>query len=126
MNFFVVLPYYFVWHYGRAYFDIKNVWKNLLAFIYNFFSIPLLLRTLFSPWQRISDGYNLNTPLYETLIFNLLMRLIGAMVRLFVILIGLALLFLGVIFGIAFFFIWLCLPAILVVLFLWGLKEIII
>lgn len=126
MDFFLILPHYLVWHYGRAYYDIKSVWKNFLVFIYHFFSIPVLLRTFFSPWQRMHDGYTSQSPIYETFIFNTIMRVVGMVVRLFVILIGIACLIVFLTLGIIFFITWFLLPIIMFSMFSWGLKQLFI
>ena len=122
MNLLLVLPYYFVWHYGRAILDIKDNAKNFIVFVYNIFSIPTLVSTLFSPWMRINDGYKVSS-LLETFVFNSIMRLFGVFVRIIFILLGLISLIFTVLFSGLFFLVWFFLPALMVMVFVWSLNQ---
>lgn len=122
MNLLLVLPYYFVWHYGRAILDIKDNAKNFIVFVYNIFSIPTLVSTLFSPWMRINDGYKVSS-LLETFVFNSIMRLFGVFVRLTFILLGFISLIFTVLFSGLFFLVWFFLPALIVMVFVWSLNQ---
>lgn len=85
------LPYYLLWHYSRALSEMYHVWGNILWFFYNFFSIPLLLSTLFAPFKRLDEGYKKGLHVeafFETLIVNMLMRLVGAFMRVTIISVG--------------------------------------
>lgn len=63
-------------------------WKNLLIFAYNLFSIPLLLGTLFSPWQNdTSQGSNFG--IFEKIVFAIFSRVMGLVARLVLIACGL-------------------------------------
>lgn len=119
---FLVLPYYLVWHYSTALFDIRNIWKNFLIFIYNFFSVPRLISTLFSPWMRLNDKYTPDT-LLETLVFNSMMRVFGVFVRVSFIIIGGVTLLATLVFGVIFYVIWLLLPLLLLGVFMWSLLK---
>jgi hypothetical protein len=82
---------YLAWHYLRAWREIWHVSRNLLWFVYNFFSLPQLARSLFSPWRRITEdrtgGFNFES-IAGYLIINLISRLIGCLLRSIVIIIG--------------------------------------
>ena len=123
MSFFYILPNYLIWHYSYAFNDIKNIWKNFIVFVYNVFSIPTLLFTLFSPWMKINDGYNVNESLLNTFVFNLLMRFFGVFVRLIFIIIGLVTLALTLLLGVAFFILWAVLPFVLFGVFFWSIEH---
>ena len=118
MNFVLVLPYYLAWHYGRAFFDIKDIFKNFLVFLYNFFSIPTLIFSLFSPWQRMQESYSKNDLSFEgtigNLIVNIIMRLVGAVVRLLFIVVGFVSIILCLVLGVVIFCAWILLPLIIV------------
>ena len=117
MNFFLIVPQYISWHYSQAFRDIKSIWKNILLFLYHFFSIPVLLKTLFSPWQRVHDSYGGGGGSFlETIIFNTIMRAVGFFVRLSFILIGCTSIVFVAVFGLAFYIAWLFLPLILIAL----------
>lgn len=117
---------YLVWHYSRAFRDIGALWFNFAWFITHFFSIPLLFRTLFSPWKRLSDGYTREgfEKMAETFVFNLMSRVLGFLVRAVILAIGLSLLLLALVVFIAFLFVWLFLPFIALFSMVWGLSLI--
>jgi hypothetical protein len=110
---------YIVWHYGRSIQDFLTVWSNYVWFLYNFFSIPLLLKTLFSPWRRMNEqskvGFNMEA-FFEKVMANFIVRIIGFGLRVFVIVSGCIAIFLTFIGGFAFFIIWVTLPLTLVLL----------
>ncbi|MES2213594.1 MAG: hypothetical protein V4473_02020 [Patescibacteria group bacterium] len=126
MNFIVILPYYLRWHYTQALLDIGRLWKNFLIFIYTFFSIPTLLRTLFSPWQRMGDAYVKGEEvgdMFKTFIFNTIMRGVGFVARSIFIIIGVIGIVLGICAGILVYIAWIFLPVVLVKLVLFGISE---
>ena len=93
----------------------------------NYFSIPTLLRTFFSHWKRYSYSYGkaFNIGRYfEAFTFNLMSRVIGAILRTFMIIIGLAaeavLFFLGAIVVLG----WMLLPFIMIFGLIYGFKLI--
>lgn len=122
MHVFLALPYYLSWHYTDAFVDMLNIWKNFLSFLFEFFSIPLLLKTLFSPWRRMQESYTRIEDFFEHLIVNTLMRFVGAFFRLIIIIFGLASLFLCFVLGIVFFLLWTALPFILIYTLLQGMN----
>lgn len=62
-------------------------WKNLVIFSYNYFSIPLLLKTLFSPFQN--DTPSKQFDILETVVFFIFSRILGFIFRIVLIVIGL-------------------------------------
>ncbi len=99
----------------------KRVWFNLKRLLH-FFSLGILLKTIFSPWKRlIADdvvvGFDI-AKFFENLSFNLISSVIGAIVRLFLIIFCLATSVVYLIISVPFFIIWLIVP------FLgWGYYE---
>lgn len=105
------------WYYGEAVKDVLTGWRNYIIFSLHYFSIPLLLKTLFTPWKRDITrkprGLDLKK-LFEYIAFNLISRGIGFIVRFLTIVVGILFFFIVIIAGIVFFVIWLLLPFIVV------------
>ena len=101
------------WYYGEAVKDVLTGWRNYIIFSLNYFSIPLLLRTLFSPWRRDITkkprGLDFQK-LFEYIAFNSISRGLGFLVRFFTIIAGIIFSLVVVISGFVFFVIWLILP----------------
>ncbi len=116
---------YFFWHYTRALTDIVAIFKNIFTFEVRFFSIPLLLKTLFSPWQKQNESYVQGFhpgAFFETVIVNIITRLVGFVVRMCFILIGIVCLVFTVVLFLTSFVIWLVLPFIITILFFSGIR----
>ncbi len=105
---------YFLWHYTEGIKNFLGIFRNFLKYSWRFFSVGLLLQTLFYPWRRdiAFASWRGFHPLLELnrLINNFISRLMGAVVRLPVILVGLLVEVAILIFGIAGFVLWLGLP----------------
>jgi ATP-dependent Clp protease ATP-binding subunit ClpC len=83
---------YLPWHYRTGLLAVIRIWWNFLEFTYHYFSIPLLVRTLFSPFKRTYrvkhiPGFSFQD-LFDRLTFNTVSRVIGAVVRMSVIICG--------------------------------------
>ncbi len=127
MKFARLFGYYVAWHYGPAFLDIWGIYKNFLWFLYNFFSIPTLLKTLFSSLKRLHEAYSKDfepAELFAAFAVNILMRILGAILRLFVIIIGTLSLIFSVFLLVFFFFGWILLPFAVSLLFLFGFSLI--
>ena len=115
---------YFYWHYTRALSDFFRVWGNFFGVFWCFFSIGLLLGTLFSPLQRLDEQYKKGLypeQWFETFVVNSLMRLTGAVVRLVLIAIGIVALLATAVFGVGFFIAWLLVPLLVAATFIGGI-----
>lgn len=78
------------WWYTTGWRQRISLLKEKLASTVDYFSIDLLLRTLFSPYRQISAG-KVNGPLgvqMRAFFDRLISRMIGAMIRLFMIIVG--------------------------------------
>lgn len=105
------------WHFWEVPKEIVRAWKNFLKFNFNYFSVSLLLRTFFAPWRRygMSYGRGLNIGHYIEVFFsNMIFRLIGVVLRSFLIFFGLATEVFLFFLGIVVFFAWLILPVFIV------------
>lgn len=120
------LPFaYLGWHYSIALKDFAVIARNSQVFLYHFFSLPILLRTFFSPWRRLGEGYKKGFypgAWLETFILNLIMRLFGIFFRFWLVLLGFLALLVGLILIILSLVLWLILPFVIIVLFGAGLN----
>ncbi len=105
------------WQFFEVPGNILKAWRNFLLFNLNYFSIPLLLKTFFSPWRRykVSRGKGFDIGKFlEASFSNLIFRILGAVLRSFLIFIGLLaeifIIFAGVIVLLG----WLVLPILLI------------
>ena len=108
---------YLCWQFLEMPGNILKAWKNFLLFNLNYFSIPLLLKTLFSPWHRyrVSYGKGFDIGRYFGALFsNLIFRILGAVMRSFLIFIGLLIEVFVIFAGIIIFLGWLVLPILLI------------
>lgn len=118
---------YLIWHFYDVPRGLIKAWQNYLLFNLNYFSLLLLVKTFLAPWRRYvwsyGRGFDLKKYL-EALVSNLISRIIGAVVRSFLILIGLVteifVFFAGLILIIG----WLILPLLLVYGLFFGFKII--
>lgn len=105
--------------------NILKAWINFLLFNLNYFSIPLLLKTFFSPWRRYKWSYGKGFDIkryLEALFSNLISRILGAVMRSFLIFVGLLAEIFIIFAGIIIFLGWLVLPVLLIGGLIFGLK----
>jgi len=120
-----ILFQYLTWHYVDQVRGILLAWKNFLRFNLNYFSISLLFKTLFFPWRRYQWSYGRGFDIgrfFQVLFSNLTSRVIGATIRFFLILIGVAAEIFIVLAGIIVFLGWLLLPVLLLAGLWFGFK----
>ncbi len=125
---FRILGLFFSWYYKDAPKSILGIWRNFILFISNYFSIILLLKTLFAPWRRIAESYGRGFDFgrfISALTLNLFSRIIGFIIRSVVVAIGIAAEILVSILGAAIFIFWFFLPFVLVWAFWQGIILII-
>lgn len=104
---------------------ILKSWQTFLWFNLNYFSVPTLLRTYFSHWRRYRYPYGKVFELWkniETFVFNMMSRIIGAILRTVFIIIGLAIEVLIILIGIIIFLGWLVLPFFLIFGLIFGIS----
>jgi hypothetical protein len=108
-----ILSSWILWHYVISLEKIYRQWKDFLKFNMDYFSIPFLLKTIFSPWKKYKISYGKGfdiAKIFEALTFNVFSRFIGAGIRTLVILFGLLSQFLIIFFGIFIILFWIILP----------------
>jgi hypothetical protein len=124
MLFLTIIRHYLLWHYTEAYKELFSVCKNLIWFIVHFFSIPQLLKTLFSPWRRIVEEKKKSWDIEDfasRIVVNIISRIIGAIMRLLVISAGLTCLLIMLGTSAILCVLWMALPAIIVGCFALGI-----
>jgi hypothetical protein len=99
------------WWYGPGWRDAAARLQEHIRKTYLNFSMPILLRTLFAPWRRITTppGSSLQQK-FQALIDNLISRCIGFTVRLMALFAGVCLIIFFVIFGGLVVLLWPVLP----------------
>jgi len=114
MNALVVATNYFLWHYTRGFKDLFHVWWNVIWFIQHLFSVPILLRTFIAPWKRLDEekGSLLKDPesFFSGLAVNILMRLVGMIVRTMILVVAFICFLISNIIGILMTIFWLITP----------------
>lgn len=126
----LLLPLYYIrWHYTQALVDLVRIVLNFVWFFNEFFSIRLLLSTLFTPFHRLEDdaktrgGIDIAT-IAERILVSLLMRIVGALMRSMLIVMGIVCVALSIVGGIALLLVWICAPALLAICILAGITYV--
>ncbi len=115
------------WQFWEMPRNILKAWKNFLKYNLEYFSVPLLLKTFFSPWRRYQASYGKGFDLgkyFEAFLSNLIFRSLGAFLRSFLIVGGLLAEVFILFAGTVIFFAWLAVPAFLIAGFLFGIQVI--
>jgi len=82
---------WFSWQFYEVPKFLFYVWNNYMMFASSFFSFQLLLKTFFSPWHRYKWAYPKAFDIgefFSTLISNSASRILGAMMRIVLIISG--------------------------------------
>lgn len=81
---------FFYWWLSYAPDRIIYIGKKTITLVYNYFSVPLLFRTLFDPWKKDEiDTTNMALDdMIKVWFANLISRLVGAAVRTITIMVG--------------------------------------
>lgn len=114
---------YLRWHYSDAFVSIWGIIKNFVWFFFHFFSITLLIRTLFKPWHNLQEKPKMfMSELLETFVLNILMRIFGLIARLITITMGLVFIIGTLLVGILFSIFWIVAPLVGVLSLLVGVR----
>ena len=108
---------WFLWHFYEMPKFLFYAWNNYLKFGSNYFSIPLLLKTFFSPWRRYRWMYPKSFDVVEffnTLISNTFSRILGSICRAVLITFGVLFQIFIFIAGIVIIIFWLFIPLIVI------------
>lgn len=86
-----MLLQYLIWYAFDVPREILKGWKNYLLFNFNYFSVLMLLKTYFSHWHKYYFSYGKGwnpTRYFEALTGNMMSRVIGIILRTFLIILG--------------------------------------
>jgi ATP-dependent Clp protease ATP-binding subunit ClpC len=105
---------FFSWHYSEGIRKFLSIWKNFIDYFWIHFSVGLLLRTLLFPWKRdvsrvMQRGFH-PVLFVQNFFINSVTRILGLIIKTFVILFALSLEILTLLSGFCFFLIWLAFP----------------
>jgi hypothetical protein len=110
---------YTKWHYTHAIVGIFRLTREYVRFLLNLFSVALFLRTLFLPIFSIpiDDMRSLDIPdMIATFLASIIIRIVGALARSLLIILGLSLSMLTCIFFATLFVLWVFLPGVFIML----------
>lgn len=81
---------YIHWHYGSALSSYTRIAQNVLWYVGHVFSIRLLTRSLFAPWKRRNEIYHGGGigQYFEAIVVSVLSRVVGAIIRIPIMLTG--------------------------------------
>jgi len=119
----IVILRFWGWYYTQAVKGLIKIWRNFIIFVEEYYSIPLLIKTLFHPWRRDITKYGRGfsfKKFFETLSFNLISRSIGFSARITIIIIGVLCLVGIMVSGFLALIIWIILPLVLLVFIMVG------
>jgi len=118
MVFLTIIQHYLLWHYTHAYAEMFHVFKNFLWFLGHFFSLRTLTLSLFTPFKRITDeggrAWNFED-FVGRIVINLISRIIGALLRGTLLVIGLISLLATTVLGGVIYALWFIAPVLIIV-----------
>jgi len=112
-----IFTVWFVWQFYEMPKFLLHVWNNYMMFASNFFSFKLLLKTFFSPWRRYKWRYPKSFDIVEffnALISNTFSRILGAFMRIILIVVGALFQVLVALAGLIIFVCWFLVPIIII------------
>lgn len=114
---------WFYWHFYEMPKFLLGVWKNYILFASNYFSLPDLIKSLFSPWRKYKWNYPKSfdvAEFFSTLISNTFSRLLGFIMRIVLVVVGVSFQILVITAGFVIFIIWVLLPFMIIYGFLFS------
>jgi hypothetical protein len=113
-----ILTIWIYWHFYEMPRFLFEVWKNYISFASNFFSLEILLKSLFSPWHKYRWNYPKGFDIgefFSTLISNTFSRIMGFFMRIVLILIAIPFQIFVIVAGLIIILAWILIPLIVVV-----------
>lgn len=124
MFFLIIARDYVRFHYTTALVAYLRIHKNLQWFLVHYFSIPQLLASLFSPYKRMTESRGALFDVEAWIGFiaiNLISRIIGFIIRMFIIVIGVVSLIFFTILSVVLYAVWIASPLLIAYCFLYGI-----
>ena len=118
----------FQWWYTAGWKTFFNNFSEKLQAIADQFSIGLLLKTLFAPFRQIDSDHLDNVSIserFQSFIARTISRFIGALIRTFVILAGIIVLFFTTIFGFIFMLVWPLIPTLPIICIILKIAQVV-
>lgn len=112
------------WQFVKVPKFLLEAWQNYIYFALDYFSLPILLKSFFAPWRKYRWNYPRGFDLVEffnTLVSNAISRVLGALVRVVLIVAGILFQIFVLLAGAAVFLFWILVPFIIVAGILWSL-----
>ncbi len=106
-----------MWQFWEVPNFLIQVWKNYIMFALNYFSLPLLFKTLISPWRRNAWAFPKAFDFMEYLnviISNIFSRIIGFFLRIALIITGAIFQIFVLLAGLVVILFWLLIPFIII------------
>lgn len=116
-----IIASWFLWQFYQMPKFLLQVWSNYFVFASNLFSLPLLLKTFFAPWRRYRWIYPKSfdpVEFFNTFISNTFSRILGALMRIVLIIIGILFQIFIAVAGLIIIIFWIMIPFIIVAAFL--------
>jgi len=108
------------WHFCEVPAFLLSVWKNYILFALNYFSLPVLFKSLFAPWRKYTWNYPkvINVgEFFSTFVSNVFSRLMGAIMRVVLIVAGIFLQLFVLLSGFIILLLWIFIPIIIIAVF---------
>jgi len=112
-----VISVWLIWHFLEMPKFLLGVWKNYILFALNYFSLPVLLKSLFAPWRRYKWNYPKGLAVgefFSTFISNTFSRFMGAIMRIVLIAVGIIFQIFVILAGLIIFLLWILVPFIII------------
>ena len=127
MPIFLLAKNYMLWHYTTAYVDFVHIWWNYLWFVNHIFSFPDVVKSWISPFKRLQEA-KVNILLrpadfFENFVVNIIMRIVGAIIRTALIAIALIGFSFVLVVGLFIFSLWTILPLLIGHFFITGVQA---
>lgn len=115
---------WFYWQFAEMPGFLFSVWKNYIFFALDFFSVPLLVKSLLAPWRRYRWVYPKRfdpKEFFNTLISNAFSRILGCFCRILLIILGVIFQIFVLSLGAIVFLAWFLIPFAIVAMILFAI-----